>query len=187
MLYLWWFSDDTTAHLCSLSLTNKSLIASRLGSFSSHSPANSQNHRLPAATQTIREHQTVNSTAKLLNPWNHQSAQMRFCLLCIYSVCPPTARGQLTHSYRSAIRSQDHQQKRREISQQAVAVMMTGVTVTIYEMMQTVQIDHWCPSTSTQLWWRDSNSVFCFSLNNRCNEFCSWVWALHRHFFLLCD
>lgn len=39
------------------------------GSFSSsQSPANSQNHSLSRETQTIRQHQTENSRAKLLNP-----------------------------------------------------------------------------------------------------------------------
>lgn len=56
---------NTTAHW----YFKQHFLSSPPGSFlSCHSPANSQNHSLPQETQTIRQHQTGNSRAKLLNP-----------------------------------------------------------------------------------------------------------------------
>lgn len=51
---------------------------------------NHRTHSLPLATWTTGELPTENSRVKLLNPWNHQSAQMWFCLLCIRSACTAT-------------------------------------------------------------------------------------------------
>lgn len=64
---------------------------------SCHSPAKSLNRSLPLANWTTGELPTENSRVKLLNPWNHQSAQMWFCLLCIRSACTATVWG---YSYR---------------------------------------------------------------------------------------
>lgn len=60
---------------------------------SCHSPAKSLNHSLPLATWTTGELPTENSRVKLLNPWNHQSAQMWYCLLCRRSPCTATVWG----------------------------------------------------------------------------------------------